>query len=194
MKTYIFVCVLILLKIISSNEVNNNIENGKGTDENVESIQTSAEVTAEPPVRNFEKDMEDLDLSGYEDEIENVDELAKKPSYVYLTQIYVYVRIDGEYAIYKERSDFLDLGTRYMTVLQNAMLPVQLKITGIGEYTCFFRNKDMTNKLADYFLMQKEVDFIDVNNKILYPENRNVPITSRDERNKMEESTKYEDL
>ncbi|ETW32782.1 hypothetical protein PFTANZ_06498, partial [Plasmodium falciparum Tanzania (2000708)] len=47
--------------------------------------------------RDFEKDMDELDLSGLEYDIENVEEIAQKDSYNYVTQIYVYIRIDEEY-------------------------------------------------------------------------------------------------
>ncbi|SBT79381.1 conserved Plasmodium protein, unknown function [Plasmodium malariae] len=47
--------------------------------------------------RDFEKDMEELDLSGLEDDIENIEDIAYRDSYNYITQIYLYVRVDNEY-------------------------------------------------------------------------------------------------
>ncbi|EWC90790.1 hypothetical protein PFNF54_00435 [Plasmodium falciparum NF54] len=62
------------------------------------------------------------------------------------------------------------LGQRFMTILQNAMINVQLKKTGTGIFTCFYENKSITDDLATYFLIQKEVDFIEVGFDKRYPE------------------------
>ncbi|EUT92259.1 hypothetical protein PFAG_00398 [Plasmodium falciparum Santa Lucia] len=65
------------------------------------------------------------------------------------------------------------LGQRFMTILQNAMINVQLKKTGTGIFTCFYENKSITDDLATYFLIQKEVDFIEVGFDKRYPGNKN---------------------
>ncbi|SOV73896.1 conserved Plasmodium protein, unknown function [Plasmodium sp. gorilla clade G3] len=140
--------------------------------------------------RDFEKDMDELDLSGLEYDIENVEEIAQKDSYNYVTQIYVYIRIDEEYKKYINHLELMRLGQRFMTILQNAMINVQLKKTGTGIFTCFYENKSITEDLATYFLIQKEVDFIEVGFDKRYPEGRHAPITDSD----MRVSIKNEEL
>ncbi|CRG99837.1 conserved Plasmodium protein, unknown function [Plasmodium relictum] len=132
--------------------------------------------------RDFEKDIEELDLSGLEDDIENIEEIAYKDTYSYITQIYVYVRIDNEYKKYLNHLEFMKLGEKYMTLLQNAMLHVQLKKTGKGIFTCYYENKAITEDLATYFLIQKEIDFIEVGFDKRFPEGRNSPIIDIPER------------
>ncbi|KYO03207.1 hypothetical protein PGSY75_0309100 [Plasmodium gaboni] len=140
--------------------------------------------------RDFEKDMDELDLSGLEYDIENVEEIAQKESYNYVTQIYVYIRIDEEYKKYINHLELMRLGQKFMTILQNSMLNVQLKKTGNGIFTCFYDNKAITEDLATYFLIQKEVDFIEVGFDKRYPEGRQAPITDSD----MRVSIKNEEL
>ncbi|CRG95318.1 conserved Plasmodium protein, unknown function [Plasmodium gallinaceum] len=132
--------------------------------------------------RDFKKDIEELDLSGLEDDIENIEEIANKDNYSYITQIYVYVRIDNEYEKYLNHLEFMKLGEKYMTLLQNAMLHVQLKKTGKGIFTCYYENKAITEDLATYFLIQKEIDFIEVGFDKRFPEGRNSPIIDIDKR------------
>ncbi|SBS84898.1 conserved Plasmodium protein, unknown function [Plasmodium malariae] len=135
--------------------------------------------------RDFEKDMEELDLSGLEDDIENIEDIAYKDSYNYITQIYLYVRVDNEYNKYLNHLELMKLGEKYMTLLQNAMLHVQLKKTGAGIFTCFYENKAVTEDLVTYFLIQKEIDFLEVGFDKRFPEGRSSPIVDSDMRIKL---------
>ncbi|ETW20704.1 hypothetical protein PFFVO_00463 [Plasmodium falciparum Vietnam Oak-Knoll (FVO)] len=83
---------------------------------------------------------------------------------------------------YINHLELMRLGQRFMTILQNAMINVQLKKTGTGIFTCFYENKSITDDLATYFLIQKEVDFIEVGFDKRYPEGRHAPITDSDMR------------
>lgn len=180
MEMYIFHFLLFLLTIIVYDKKiicqTNDIVN-----------EYSEEVDKTQIPRDFLKDIEELDLSGYEEDIENIEELSKSDSYSYSTQIYVYIRIDGEYEIYKNRDKLIELGSRYMTVLQAAMLRVQLKRTSIGVFTCFFNKKEMIPDLITFFSIQKEVDFIEADKQVIYPEGRNAPITDREKRLELDE-------
>ncbi|ANQ07638.1 Uncharacterized protein PCOAH_00020210 [Plasmodium coatneyi] len=132
--------------------------------------------------RDFEKDMNELDLSGLEEDIEGIDEVEHKDYYQYVTQLYVYVRIDKKYRTFRNHLQLIRLGEKYMTLLQNAMINVQMKKTGVGIFTCFYQDKAMTENLVTYFLMQKEVDFLEVGFDRRFPEGRSEPIVDVDER------------
>ncbi|CXI01172.1 conserved Plasmodium protein, unknown function [Plasmodium berghei] len=175
MKIYYLFFLLILIQL---NLVNNQDLN-QPTNDN-------------PLNRDFEKDMEELDLSGLEDDIENIEEIAYKDSYTYVTQIYIYVRIDGDYSIYKSHSNLMKLGEKYMTLLQNAMLNVQLKKNGIGEFICYYQKKDITENLATYFLIQKEIDYIQIGFEKRFPEGRISPIVDAEKRKTSSENIKDE--
>ncbi|VWU50203.1 conserved protein, unknown function [Hepatocystis sp. ex Piliocolobus tephrosceles] len=141
---------------------------------------------------DFQKDIEELDLSGLEEDITSIQDIAYDNNFVYTTQIYVYVRIDNEYNKYLTHLNFIKLGEIYMSELDGAMLPVQLKKTGAGIYTCFYQNKEITENLANYFLARKEIDFIKVDFDYKYPEGRNTPITSVELRGELEPQTSDE--
>ncbi|SCM01411.1 conserved Plasmodium protein, unknown function [Plasmodium chabaudi adami] len=145
-----------------------------------------------PLNRDFEKDMEELDLSGLEDDIENIDEIAYEDNYTYVTHIYIYVRIDGDYSIYKNHSNLMKLGEKYMTLLQNAMMNVQLKKNGVGEFICYYQKKEITENLATYFLIQKEIDYIQIGFDKRFPEGRTFPIVDADKRKTASENVKDE--
>ncbi|CAG9479268.1 unnamed protein product [Plasmodium vivax] len=132
--------------------------------------------------RDFEKDMSELDLSGLEGDIEGIDEVAHRDYYQYVTQLYVYVRVDGKYRTFRNHPQLIRLGEKYMTLLQNAMINVQLRRTGIGIFTCFYQDKAITENLVTYFLMQKEVDFLEVGFDRRFPEGRSAPIVDVDGR------------
>ncbi|ETW32645.1 hypothetical protein PFTANZ_06635, partial [Plasmodium falciparum Tanzania (2000708)] len=54
------------------------------------------------------------------------------------------------------------LGQRFMTILQNAMINVQLKKTGTGIFTCFYENKCYTTLIYKHeriFDQIKELNF-----------------------------------
>lgn len=152
------------------------------------------ETEYEIPQRNFEKDIEELDLSGYEDDIENIEELAYEEDGTYVTQMYVYIRIDDEYKDFMKHMDMIKLGEKYMTLLQSAMIETQLKITGVGMFTCYYSKKSQTDDLITYFLIQKEVDFLEVGFDQKFPEGRSSPITTVQERKKLKDRTKNEEL
>ncbi|EUD65677.1 AUR protein kinase [Plasmodium inui San Antonio 1] len=132
--------------------------------------------------RDFDKDMSELDLSGLEEEIEGIDEIAHKDYYQYVTQLYVYVRVDEKYRTFRNHLSLIRLGEKYMTLLQNAMMNVQMKKTGLGILTCFYQDKAITENLVTYFLMQKEVDFLEVGFDRRFPEGRSAPIVDVDGR------------
>ncbi|KJP89706.1 hypothetical protein AK88_00666 [Plasmodium fragile] len=132
--------------------------------------------------RDFEKDMNELDLSGLEEELEGMDDVAHRDYYQYVTQMYVYVRVDKKYRTYRNHLQLIRLGEKYMTLLQNAMMNVQMKKTGLGIFTCFYQDKAITENLVTYFLMQKEVDFLEVGFDRRFPEGRSAPIVDVDER------------
>lgn len=176
-----FPFLLILITIILFNKQSTCVANDNAVNE------PTTKVEETHPTRNFQKDLEELDLSGYEEDIKDVEELSKEKSYSYVTQIYVYIRIDGEYEIYKTTKNLIDLGSRYMTLLEAAMLPVQLKRTSLGVFTCYFTKKDMIPDLVTFFLIQKEVDFIDANKKEIFPEGRKAPIIGRKKRQELDE-------
>ncbi|GAB66242.1 hypothetical protein PCYB_084030 [Plasmodium cynomolgi strain B] len=113
--------------------------------------------------------MSELDLSGLEEEIEGIDEVAHRDYYQYVTQLYVYVRVDEKYRTLRNHLQLIRLGEKYMTLLHNAMISVQMKKTGVGIFTCFYQDKAITENLVTYFLMQKEVDFLEVGFDRRYP-------------------------
>ncbi|CAD2086125.1 conserved Plasmodium protein, unknown function [Plasmodium vinckei lentum] len=175
MKIYYLFFLLILIQL---NLINSQVLNQPKNDN--------------PLNRDFEKDMEELDLSGLEDDIENIDEIAYEDNYTYVTQIYIYVRIDGDYSIYKSHSNLMRLGEKYMTLLQNAMMNVQLKKNGVGEFICYYQKKEITENLATYFLIQKEIDYIQIGFEKRFPEGRTFPIVDADNRKTTSENIKDE--
>ncbi|CAA9987976.1 conserved Plasmodium protein, unknown function [Plasmodium knowlesi strain H] len=142
--------------------------------------------------RDFDKDMNELDLSGLEEDIEGIEEIAHTDYYQYVTQLYVYVRIDKKYSTFRNHLQLIRLGEKFMTLLQNAMINVQMKKTGVGIFTCFYQDKAITENLVTYFLMQKEVDFLEVGFDRRFPEGRSAPFVDVDERIDPQEKTDEE--
>ncbi|SBS89776.1 serine/threonine protein kinase 6 [Plasmodium ovale curtisi] len=157
--------------------------------------------------RDFNKDIEELDLNGLEDDIASscsasaslaglkrnrkrkrkptlaklssaatdIETVPYKDAYMHVSQITIFVRIDGEYHNYTKNSELMKLGDKFMTMLHNAMINVQLRKSGKGIFTCYYENKDIKEDLATYFLNQEEVDFIKVDFEDRFPGKRKRP-------------------
>ncbi|GAW80729.1 hypothetical protein, conserved [Plasmodium gonderi] len=154
---------------------------------------TNDDSVASSQSRDFGKDMDELDLSGLENDIENIEEIAYSDrNYQFVTQMYVYVRVDTKYKKYLNHLQLISLGEKYMTLLQNAMMHVQIKKTGVGVFTCFYQDKAIKENLVTYFLLQKEVDFVEVGFDTKFPEGRDSPITDADRRMALQGQTNDE--
>ncbi|SBT34595.1 conserved Plasmodium protein, unknown function [Plasmodium ovale wallikeri] len=125
--------------------------------------------------RDFNKDIEELDLNGLEDDIANIETVPYQDAYMHVSQITIFVRIDGEYNNYAKNSELMKLGNKFMTMLHNAMINVQLRKSGKGTFTCYYQNKDIKEDLVTYFLNQEEVDFIKVDFEDRFPGKRKSP-------------------
>lgn len=70
--------------------------------------------------------------------------------YYFYCYYYCHIYKPSFQSIYKSHSNLMKLGEKYMTLLQNAMLNVQLKKNGIGEFICYYQKKGSNNKICNY--------------------------------------------
>lgn len=197
MKLFLFFFFFFFIGRIITEDTIKIVENEEAATINEVPIETEKETEEDEDTieeRDFEKDIEELDISGFEDDIENIEELAYEDDGAYVTQMYVYIRIDEEYKNYMKHMNMIKLGEKYMTLLQSAMIESQLKITGVGMFTCYYSKKNQTENLVTYFLLQKEVDFLEVGFDKKYPEGRTEPYTTVAERKKLRDAIKNDEL